>query len=220
MKKVRKENIVLVIVLILVIIFVVVGYLRYEKYEKDKQAAEEANAQEDLALDCYGYGGVEKRAYFDYKDLVDELITCYNECNGEEIAKSVDFAANAVLVHKGIEKFDENLYTLVTDAENYKDDYYANSMVVMCAMLLDDENEFIDNVNNYKVDIKLEELSDLAPVEGSKYLFAATAKMKINDKEKKQKFDSTAIINFITYDEGKTYYLLKVEENKAEETKK
>ena len=44
-------------------------------------------------------------------------------------------AAYSVYDHKGLENFDENLYTLVTDAENYKDEYYNDSLIIMSSML-------------------------------------------------------------------------------------
>ena len=131
----------------------------------------------------------------------------------------IDFAARDVLEHKGLEKFDENLYKMVTDVENYEDEYYNNSLVIMNTYLQTSEKTFIEDANNYKVKMTLGEISELKQVENSKYLYEATAKIKINDKTAKKKYDTTSKITFVSYNEGESFYIIKSEAIESKEVK-
>ena len=71
--------------------------------------------------------------------------------------------------------------------------------------------DFIESVNKLKFKMKLKDLSDLKQVEGSKYLYEAIANININDKTNKMNVDSKTRIIFISYDNGKSFYLLKTE---------
>lgn len=211
MKRETKGIIVLILILVLVIAFGVYAYIRYNKnIEKSKAIAEEKE-NENVELTCYSYGGVNKTAFLNYQDAIKTYVKCYNESNGEGLASMIDFAANDVLSHKGLEKFDENLYSMVTDVVNYKDDYYNNSLVIMNSYLQTSEAAFIKQANEYKVKMELGKISELKQVENSKFLYEATAKIKINDKTAKKKYDTNTKITFISYDEGKTFYILKSE---------
>lgn len=205
----RKSNIILLIILIIVIVFGVFAYIRYQKgIEKTNT---ETDKSKDIELTSYTYGGVEKTSYMKYNEAVDKMIKFYNKSDGKSLASMKDFAAEAVYDHKGIKDFDSNLYTLVTDVYNYKDDYYANSLVVMCSTLLNEENMLIESTNKGKVKMKLKDLSELKQVEDSKYLYEAIAMINIDDKTNKIKVDAKTRIIFISYDRGKSFYLLKTE---------
>ncbi len=210
----RKSNIILLIILIIVIILGIFAYIRYQKGIEKTRLQDEKNDTRQMELTCYTYGGIEKTAYMNYKDTINKMIEFYNNSDGSSLASMKDFAAEAVYDHKEIKEFDDNLYTLVTNAQNYKDEYYNDSLVIMCSSILNGENNFIESVNKLKVKMKLKDLSDLKQVEGSKYLYEAIANININDKTNKMNVDSKTRIIFISYDNGKSFYLLKTESMK------
>lgn len=215
MKRETKGILILVFVLIIVIAFGVYAYIRYDKNLKNTNIPVEEK-EEEVDVTCYSYGGVNKVAYLNYQDAIKAYVKAYNDSNGEALASMIDFAARDVLEHKGLEKFDENLYKMVTDVENYEDEYYNNSLLIMNTYLQTSEKTFIEDANNYKVKMTLGEISELKQVENSKYLYEATAKIKINDKTAKKKYDTTSKITFVSYNEGESFYILKSEaiENK------
>lgn len=210
----RKSNIILLIILIIVIILGIFAYIRYQKGIEKTRLQDDKNTTSQMELTCYTYGGVNKTAYMTYKDVTNKMIEFYNNSDGSSLASMKDFAAEAVYDHKGIKEFDDNLYTLVTDAQNYKDEYYNDSLVIMCSSILNGENNFIESVNKLKVKMKLKDLSDLKKVDGSKYLYEAIANININDKTNKMNVHSKTRIIFISYDNGKSFYLLKTENMK------
>ena len=219
MENKRKGNLILIFILIIVIAFAIYAYSRFQNKNNPDQAIntipieEQIQADiEDGVLTCYGYGGVEKIGYINYEDAVNQMIKAYNESDGEAMASMMDFAANDVYMHKGLENFDENLYQLVTDAENYQDEYYNNSLIIMCSMLLANEENYIASLDEYKVNMELEDLSELKQVENSKFLYEATAKITIDDETEDEKFNSNTKITFISYDGGKSYYILRMDE--------
>ena len=223
MENKRKGNLILVVILIIVVAFAIYAYMRFQDKNKTDQDTNTVSIEEQIdtdiangALTSYGYGGVEKIGYINYEDAVDKMIEFYNDSDGESMAAMMDFAANAVYEHKGVENFDENVYKLITDAENYKDEYFNDSLIIMTAMLQEQEKAYIESINDYKVKMKLEELSELKQVEGSKFLYEATAKITIDDKVEDEKFNSNTKIIFTSYDGGKSYYILRMEEVVAE----
>ena len=218
MKKFKKSNLILLFIFLLVVLFGIFAYSRYRVSQTKKAMAIAEQNKLPVELTCYSYGGVEKVGYLNYKVAVDSLIAAYNSSNGEALAAMIDFAAEDVLRLKGLEHFDENIYKLITDAENYKEPYYNESFLIMCTFFQNNEANFIEAANKHKVKMELKELSDLTKVEESKYLYEATAKIKIKDKTLKKTYNSNSKITFISYNEGKSYYIVKVEE--VAETKK
>lgn len=229
MKDKKLGNIILVFILILVVGFAIYAYTKFDNKNKQDAEAELIPVEEQIATDikngaitCYGYGGVEKIGFLNYEDAVNKIIEFYNNSDGESMASIMDFAANAVYEHKGLENFDENLYKLVTDAENYKDEYFNDSLIIMSEMLKRQEKNYISSLDEYKVKMKLEEFSELKKVEGSQFLYETIAKIKIDDKIEKQDFNSNTKITLISYDGGKSFYVLRMDEvaDNQEDSKK
>lgn len=219
MKEKNIFNVVLVIILVLAISFAVYAYIRFDNKNKQEEQAKLIPVEEQIATDikngaitCYGYGGVEKIGFLNYEDAVDKIIEFYNDADGESMASIMDLAAYSVYDHKGLENFDENLYTLVTDAENYKDEYYNDSLIIMSSMLKRSEENYINDINNYNVKMKLEGLSELEKVEGSQFLYQTIAKIKIDDKTEDKVYNSNTKITLISYDGGKSFYVLRMDE--------
>lgn len=219
MENKKKGNIILVIVLIFVIGFAIYAYIRFDNKNKQEAQANLIPVEEQIATDikngaitCYGYGGVQKIGFLNYEDAINKVIEFYNDSDGESMASMMDFAGNAVYEHKGLDNFDENLYKLVTDAENYKDEYYNDSLIIMSTMLKKQEEAYIEALDKYKVKMKLEELSELKQVEGSQFLYETTAKIKIDDKTEKKEFNSNTKFTLISYDGGKSFYILRMDE--------
>lgn len=219
MKEERKSNIVLLIVLVIII---VLGVFSYQRYQRVMKASEEQQ-KENQILTGYTYGGVDKTGFDTCKDLVDTMIKNQNSANGEILASITDFAA-ADVYNRYYEdgKFDERLYKMITDVEGYvaDEEYYVNSLSVMCAMLLRGEQEYITAANASKVEMELEELGEEYSLKDSKFLYEAEATIKVNDKKAKKKTRNKVKIHFITYDEGKTWYLINVENVEVENLKK
>lgn len=209
----KVSNIILIIILIIVIVLGVMAYKRYDSVMKEQKAEQEAESSDTEALTGYTYGGVDKIGYTTYTDTVNQLIKNYNNGDGEALAAMIDFAAADVYERKGEENFDEYLYSMITDVETYVagEEYYLNSLSIMCAMLLQGEEEFIAQTEEYDVTMELEELSELSNVADSRFLYEATAKIKTVDNNKKETYDTVTKIRFVTYDDGDIWYVLNLE---------
>ena len=210
MKEERKSNIVLLIVLIIIIILGIFSYRRYQRVSHES----ENQANQNVILTGYTYGGVDKVGHESCKDLVKTMIALSNKSDGESLAAITDFAAADVYNRYYADgKFDEKLYKMITDVEGYvgEEEYYVNSLSVLCAMLRKGEEEYISQTKKTKVKMTLEDLGKEYSLNGSKFLYEAEATIKVNDKNNKKITRNKVKIHFITYDEGKTWYLLNIE---------